>query len=321
MLTRLGAALRSYVGWRWAGALLSMAVAGIALFALANVIRNVHPEDIAGALRQTSTLRAASAFLLVIGSYLSLTAYDLLAVRTIGLNHISYRTAALSSFVSYPIAHGIGAVLPISAAIRYRIYSAHGVSAGDVARICFLTGTTFWLGNLTMLGLSGSCAPLAIGPLAELPRWTSRMLAMTLLLGILVYLGWVGSRARIIGRDKWTIRLPSGRAALVQLAVGIVDLSCAAAAMYMLIPPDMNAELANVAAIFAAAMVLGFVSHMPGGIGAFDATILIGLGGEHDEPLIAALLLFRLFYHVIPFVLALLIYGALEGWRSVPKTP
>jgi uncharacterized membrane protein YbhN (UPF0104 family) len=320
MLTRLGAAFRSYVGWRWTGALISIVVAGIALLALANVLRNVHPEEIVGALRQASAMQAATAFLLVIGSYLSLTAYDLLAVRTLGLGNVSYRTAALASFVSYPIAHGIGAVLPISAAIRYRIYSAHGVSAGDVARICFLTGITFWLGNLTMLGLSGTYVPLAIGPLSELPPWTSRALALALLLGIVVYLGWVGSGARSIGRRKWTIKLPSGRAVLLQLVVGMADLSCAAAAMHVLIPPDMDPRFANVAAVFAAAMVLGFVSHMPGGIGAFDATILIGLGGEHNEPLIAALLLFRLFYHVIPFVVALLIYGALEGWRSGMKT-
>jgi uncharacterized membrane protein YbhN (UPF0104 family) len=320
MLNRLGAAFRSYAGWRWIGAVVSIAVAGIALLALVNVLRNVQPEEIVGALHQTNAMRAATAFLLVVGSYLSLTAYDLLAVRTLGLGNVSYRTAALASFVSYPIAHGVGAVFPISAAIRYRIYSAHGVSAGDVARICFLTGITFWLGNLTMLGVSGACVPLAIGALSKLSPWASRVLALALLSGIVVYLGWAGSGARNIGRRKWAIKLPSGRAVPLQIVVGIVDLSCAAAAMYVLIPPDVNAGFANVAAVFAAAMVLGFVSHMPGGIGAFDATILIGLGGEHDEPLIAALLLFRLFYHVIPFVVALLIYGALEGWRSVLKT-
>jgi hypothetical protein len=89
--------------------------------------------------------------------------------------------------------------------------------------------------------------------------------------------------------------------------------------MYVLIPPETNVGIATVTAVFAAAMVLGFVSHMPGGIGAFDATILVGLGGQHDEPLIAALLLFRLFYHVVPFVVAVVMFGALEGWRSVLK--
>jgi hypothetical protein len=172
---------------------------------------------------------------------------------------------------------------------------------------------------LTILGLSGSVVPLAIGPLSELPPWVSRMLAMALLSAIVGYLGWLGTGTRVIGRRKWTLKLPSGQAALLQIVVGIVDLSCAAAAMYVLIPPETNVGIATVTAVFAAAMVLGFVSHMPGGIGAFDATILVGLGGQHDEPLIAALLLFRLFYHVVPFVVAVVMFGALEGWRSVLK--
>jgi uncharacterized membrane protein YbhN (UPF0104 family) len=320
MLAVLRAAFRSHIGWKGVGALVSLAIAGVALFALARLFRNVHFDQVLDALEQTSSLQLVAACLLVVGSYLSLTAYDLLAVRTLGLGNVKYRTAALASFVSYPIAHGTGAVLPVSAAIRYRIYSAHGVGAGDVARICFLTGLTFWLGNLTMLGLSASCVPLAFGPFSELPSWFSRALAIALLVGIAGYLAWVSTSARVIGRRKWTLKLPSGRTVLLQIAVGMVDLSCASAAMYMLIPSELNAGLASVTAISVAAMVLGFVSHMPGGIGAFDATILLGLGAQPEEPLIAALLLFRLAYHVIPFVLALLLFGALEGWRGVLKT-
>ena len=91
--------------------------------------------------------------MLVVVSYGSLTFYDLLALRTIGRTDIPYRIAALASFTSYPIAHGIGAVSLISPVIRYRIYSFNGLGAFDVANICFLTGLTFWLGNLTALGI------------------------------------------------------------------------------------------------------------------------------------------------------------------------
>jgi uncharacterized membrane protein YbhN (UPF0104 family) len=63
--------------------------------------------------------------------------------------------------------------------------------------------------------------------------------------------------------------------------------------------------------------LLGFASHAPAGIGVFDAAILIGLGGEDREPLIAALLIFRFLYHLLPFVIALGIFGAVEAWRSL----
>jgi hypothetical protein len=68
--------------------------------------------------------------------------------------------------------------------------------------------------------------------------------------------------------------------------------------------------------VFIAATLLGFASHAPAGLGVFDATILIGLGGEDKEPLIAALLMFRLLYHFLPFVLALALFGSVEGWRG-----
>ena len=127
---------------------------------------------------------SGAAFLLVVGSYLSLTsAYDLLAVRTLGLGNVSYRTAALASFVSYPIAHGTGAVLPVSAAIRYRIYSAHGVGAGDVARIfpdrhdvLARQSDDAWIERLWCRLRS------AFGPFRELPSGVSRTLAMALLI-------------------------------------------------------------------------------------------------------------------------------------------
>jgi len=97
---------------------------------------------------------------------------------------------------------------------------------------------------------------------------------------------------------------------------GIFDLGAAALAMYVLIPAGPTIGIFPIAAVFIAATLLGFASHTPAGIGVFDATFLIGLGGDNKEPLIAALLMFRLLYHFLPFVLALGLFGSVEGWRS-----
>ena len=72
----------------------------------------------------------------------------------------------------------------------------------------------------------------------------------------------------------------------------------------------------EVVAVFIVATMLGFASHAPAGIGVFDAAILIGLGGDDKEPLLAALLMFRVCYHLLPFVLALTLFGGVEAWRS-----
>jgi hypothetical protein len=63
---------------------------------------------------------------------------------------------------------------------------------------------------------------------------------------------------------------------------------------------------------------------------AFNAAIPVGVGGENDDALIAALPMFHLFYHVISFALAVLRYGALgkmapgiedDGGRRVRPAP
>jgi len=89
--------------------------------------------------------------------------------------------------------------------------------------------------------------------------------------------------------------------------------------MYVLIPASAEVGVFQVAVVFIVATLLGFASHTPAGIGVFDATILVGLGGDDKEPLIAALLMFRFLYHFLPFVIALGLFGAVECWRSLRR--
>jgi uncharacterized membrane protein YbhN (UPF0104 family) len=299
------------------GVVVSVAIAAIAVFALTQALKNVDYDQVFAVVERTNVGVIALALMLVAISYGSLTFYDLLALRTIGRKDIPYRIAALASFTSYPIAHGVGAVAVISPLIRYRIYSYHGLGAIGVAKICFLTGLTFWLGNLTALGLSLLYEPGAISLIDYLPPAVNRLLAGALLCGIVAFLVWSWLAPRSVGTRRWPVQLPSGPMVLLQIAIGIVDLGAAALAMYVLIPAGSNISVFHLTAVFIAATLLGFASHAPAGIGVFDAAILIGLGGEDREPLIAALLMFRFLYHLLPFVISLGLFGGIEAWRSL----
>jgi len=300
------------------GIVVSIAIAAVAIFALTHTLKSIDTKEVFEVIRHTDISLIAIAAGLVITSYASLTFYDLLALRTIGRTGISYRTAALASFTSYPIAHGIGAVSLISPVIRYRVYSYHGLSAFEVANICFLTGMTFWLGNLTALGIGLFFAPDAISLVDFLPPKVNQWIAMALLLGVVGFLSWCWF-PRNIGTKRWPVRLPSGPLVLLQIVIGIFDLGAAALAMYVLIPVGPNIGIFPIMAVFIAATLLGFASHTPAGIGVFDATFLIGLGKDDKEPLVAALLMFRLMYHFLPFIFALCVFGAVEGWRSLRR--
>lgn len=319
VLPNIIAVMRHRLTLRLLGIVVSLGIAVIAVLALSRALKNVNIDKVFAAMAMVEPMSIALALGLVAISYGSLTLYDWLALKMIGRGDVPYRVAALGNFTSYPIGHGTGAVLLVSSAVRYRIYAPYGIGPAGVARICFLTGLTFWLGNLTALALSTLYAPDAISAIDLLAPAVNRGIALALLVGVLGYVCWTWNGSRVIGGGSWSVPVPSGRNVFLQIGIGLVDLGAAALAMYVLFPPELNIGVAQVIVVFIAATLLGFASHAPAGLGVFDATILIGLGGDHQEQLLAVLLLFRLFYHLIPFVLALALFGAVEAMRSISR--
>jgi uncharacterized membrane protein YbhN (UPF0104 family) len=300
-----------------AGALLSVVIGIGAIFALTHSLKHVDFHQVFAIIRATHFSVIGLALVLVAASYASITLYDWLALHTIGREDVPYRIAALASFTSYPIAHGLGAVALVSPVIRYRIYSEHGIGVLGVANICFVTGVTFWLGNMTALGLSLLYEPAAISVIDYLSPQTNRLLALALLCGVGAFLVWSWLHPRRIGRAGWSVRLPSGPLVLAQIVIGLLDLTAAAIAMYVLLPAGLDIGLCRLTAVFVAATLLGFASHTPAGLGVFDATLLLGLGGEQREPLLAALMMFRVLYHFVPLCIALALFGSIEAGRRL----
>ncbi|MGY4342317.1 uncharacterized membrane protein YbhN (UPF0104 family) [Bradyrhizobium sp. LM2.9] len=191
--------------------------------------------------------------------------------------------------------------------MRYRIYSAYGLNAIDVAKICFLAGLTFWLGNAAVLGLGISYHPEAAAAIDQLPPWLNRTLAMMIIVGLVAYVVWVWTQPRMVGRGPWTVMLPGGPLTLLQITIGIIDLGFCALAMYVLVPDEPNLGFVVVAVIFVSATLLGFASHSPGGLGVFDAAMLVGLWQMDREELLGGMLLFRVLYYLSPFVISVVL--------------
>ena len=315
MLKSLRAVARFFqktVGWNRVGVLLSLAIIAVAADVLFHTLRNLDVDAVFAAVTATKYSDVAAAAIFVAGAYFTLTFYDLFALRTIGRDEIPYRIAALSGFTSYAVGHNIGATVFTGGAVRYRIYSGYGLSAIEVAKICFVAGLTFWLGNATVLGLSVFFEPQAAMPIDQLPGWLNRVVAFLILLALSSYIAWVWSAPREIGQAQWKVRLPSGPSTLVQIVIGLCDLGCCTMAMYMLLPNEPNIGFVTLLVVFVSATLLGFASHAPGGLGVFDAAMLVALWQFQREDLVAGLLLFRVLYYLVPFVIALTILGARE---------
>jgi glycosyltransferase 2 family protein len=320
-LHRAAVFLDQRIGFNRIGVAVSVALIAIAAGVLYRILRTIDFQEVVEALRMTDWRDFWLAAMFVACGYFTLTLYDLFALRTIGRSEVPYWAAALAGFTSYSVGHNVGASVFTGGAVRYRVYSGWGLNALEVAKLCFVAGLTFWLGNAAVLGLGILYAPLAASAIDQLPAWVNRAAAAVDLVLLAFYVGWVWQHPRVVGRAGWSVALPGGPLTLLQIGIGIVDLSFCALAMYMLLPEEPNISFVSLAVIFVSATLLGFASHAPGGIGVFDAAMFVGLWQFDREDLLAGLLLFRLLYYVAPFAISLLILGARELMLMVRGTP
>src|SRR4051794_33114605 len=275
------------IGLHRLGIILSLVIIAIAAVVLYRKLHNINVSKVLTAMATVEYSDVVISGMFVALGYFTLTFYDLFALRTIGRKDVPYRIAALAGFTSYAVGHNVGASVFTGGAVRYRIYSAWGLDAIEVAKICFIAGLTFWLGNITVLGFGFFYHPQAASHIDQLPLWVNRALGIIALLVLAAYVAWVWRTPRVIGRQNWQVQLPSGPLTLLQIAIGIVDLSCCALAMYMLVPNDPPMQLIDVAVIFITATLLGFASHSPGGLGVFDAALLVALWEFDAEEMLA----------------------------------
>jgi uncharacterized membrane protein YbhN (UPF0104 family) len=304
--------ITSRLGRSTISAAISLLILAAAAFVLYRLLRDADFGKVAATLKAQSFPKIAAAGAFVVAGYITLTFYDLFALHAIGRHKVPYAVAALASFASSTIGHSLGAAVLTGGLIRLRIYSVWGLTVVDIAKIAFVTGMTFWLGNALLLGGATAYAPEAASAVDHLPSWINRAIGLAGLGAIACYLLWLTPRRRAVGRSRWRIVLPSLRFTLVQIGIGALDLSLVTMAMYILLPSIPTVGFVTVLVIFLTATLLGTVSHAPGGLGVIEATMLVGLAQFQREELLAALLTFRGLYFVLPLILATLSLGLRE---------
>src|ERR1700759_5523361 len=222
LLAALGRGFKKWIGWKRLGIAASLFIIAFAITTLVRTLKGVDTGVILTTLTEIPPGHIALAALCVMCAFGTLTFYDFFALRTIGKRHVPYRIAALSSFTSYSIGHNIGATVFTGGAIRFRIYSDYALNAIDVAKICFLSGLTFWLGNLVVLGIGMAYHPSAASEMDLLPPELNRLIALGCLAGIGMYFVWLvtGKERRQLGQNGWKVVLPSAKLTLVEILIG-----------------------------------------------------------------------------------------------------
>jgi len=208
--------ITSRLGRSTISAAISLSIVAVAAFALYELLHDIDFGKVAAALRAQSIEKIVAAGAFVVAGYVTLTFYDLFALRTIGRHKVPYSVAALASFTSSTIGHSLGAAMLTGGLIRLRIYSVWGLTVVDIAKIAFVTGMTFWFGNALLLGGAMAYAPEAATAIDHLPSSINRAIGLAGLIGIACYLLWLAPRPRAVGRSGWRILLPNLRFTLVQ---------------------------------------------------------------------------------------------------------
>ena len=180
-LRAFGRFFEQKIGLHRLGVLLSLIIIAVAAVVLYRKLHNINVSKVLTAMATVEYRDVAISALFVAAGYFTLTFYDLFALRTIGRKDVPYRIAALAGFTSYSVGHNVGASVFTGGAVRYRIYSAWGLDAIEVAKICFIAGLTFWLGNVTVLGFGFAYHPQAASDIDQLPLWLNRVLGIVAL--------------------------------------------------------------------------------------------------------------------------------------------
>jgi hypothetical protein len=293
------------------GILASAVLFVVALVVLTQILRDLEPGNVKAALAAASREQIGLALALTALSYLLLTGYDSLALWQLG-QRIRYRVTALASYASYAVSFTLGFPLLTAGTVRYWIYSGEGLPARAIASLTLIAGVTFWLGMAVVLATALIARPEPISALNRFPASLNLLLGLLLLAGIGVYLVWVSLRRRAVALGGWRIEMPGFRVSIGQIALGAADVCAAGGVLYVLLPAGYAIPYDTFIAAYVFACLLGILSHAPGGLGVFEATILLALPAIPAEQLLGSLLLFRLCYYLLPFVLALLLLAARE---------
>lgn len=254
--------------------------------------------------------------------FIILLGYEWSASRYAGVN-LPGRALALGGFTAFAIGNAIGLSLLSGGSVRYRLYARHGLGAADVAHMTLFAS----------LSLGCALPPLAaLATLSNLPaasaalRLPESLLAgialAVLLLGAVLAIGIYRRRLPeqplrdnlLVRVGRRTLRLPGRRLTFLQLIITALDVAAAATVLYLLLPeaPPFGAFLL----VYLLALAAGVLSHVPGGVGVFEAILLAAFADKLGAaPLAAALLLYRLIYVVLPMLAACVLLLINEAQR------
>lgn len=306
--------LREFI-WPVIG-LVAVVVSGWLLY---DQLRDLKVADVWARLNAIPARLYLLAALSTLVAYMALAWYDRIALLHLGVSHISWLFVSVCSFTTYALSHNIGASVFSGALVRYRAYSSKGLSATQIAVLVALCSFTFGLGTILLGGLVLAYDPGLFSG-AKLPDLLKhptalRILGFVLLAFVTLYA--IGSLLHFKPLTIRTFKLEYPRPAVMtrQLIAAPLELLGAAGIIYFCLADSPQVTFIAVLGAFLLSFSLALISHAPGGLGVFEAAFFAVMPNLAPADLAAALIIFRLFYLLIPFGMAIVVVLLFERKR------
>ncbi len=279
---------------------------------LQRLLGEVRYTSVMQAVEATPPLDIVLALIATAVSFSALSRYDAASLRYVAAPKVGEPTVLLTSFVAYALANTIGLGPLSGGAVRMRLYAAAGLEPPMIARMIAFNAVAFGLGIAFFGALGLLWGADQVAPLLHTRAWLLRSLALCVLIGLGAVLWLCHARPALQLRGRHLLTLPPFGLALRQLGVSAFELGASAAALWFLLPHG-HISLPTFAAFYAIAISAGIASHVPGGVGVFEAVMLLAAGRSvPSDALLGALLLYRGIYYILPLVLA---SALLVGWE------
>ncbi|MBI5116216.1 bifunctional lysylphosphatidylglycerol flippase/synthetase MprF [Candidatus Poribacteria bacterium] len=301
---------------RMVGPLVSVILFALVLWVLHRELREYHFHDLANSFRQIPARQLFLAAALTVLSYLIMTGYDALALRYIQ-RPLSYGKIALVSFIAYAFGNNLGFSMIAGGSVRYRFYSAWGLSAFEITKVVVFCTVTFWLGFLLLTGSVFLVEPLAIPRALHIPFVSVHPIGVAFLVLTAIPVVWAALGRKPVRIRDWEFSPPPLTLLLAQITISLLDWLLACAVFYALLPPAAHLTFPHLAGIYMLAQAAGIVSQVPGGLGVFETAILALLSRSVQvSDILGPLLAYRGLYYLLPLITASVLLAGQEVLRG-----
>lgn len=287
---------------RWALHVIPFLLLAAAVFVLWREFRDISLGEVAAAMRAWGVSSVSWALALSAASFTLMGLVEWLGLRWAGAR-LPLVPALWGSFLANAIGHTLGANLLVSGAVRARFYDRYGVSLKQVAATTVFHGVSFAVGLSALAGASLLIAEGHDRAVTRIAGPVADGLGVLLLAGVVAYVALCGTLKQPLRGFGHSLKLPSWRVALAQIGLGALDNAVAAGIIWTLLPSDAVGYFSFVGA-YAPSVVVGLISHVPGGVGVFEGSMSALLASVPPAPLAAAFLGYRLAFFLLPLLIA-----------------